>query len=144
MASDRLLLSNEKLTLHDMAMRLGVSTDVVLHKTERGDLFSFARVRRPDERLYPIYQLAPEIRLDVLSRAREALSDDGPLLHSYFTARDPDMADLTVREVLAGQAIAGFAPDDDACWLLAQPVSLRLLAVAAALERFSAVVQDWP
>ena len=137
------LLSAEELTLDDMAARLGVSNEEVLRRERAGDLFSYVRQSRGNKQLYPLYQLASDIHPDLIRRARRLLNPDLVLLHHFFTQRDPDMAHLSVREVLAGRARDGFEPSDAALWLLSLPMPRRMEAVQAALEREHAVSQGW-
>jgi hypothetical protein len=137
------LLSREELSIEEMAARLEVDTAEVLRREQAGELFSYRKSRRGEHPLFPAYQLAPEIYPDLLLHAGAVLQGSATSLETFFNWRDRDMAFLTVREVLAGQPMEGFQPDDDAWWLLAQPVSLRTQAVLAALERVRAVDQDW-
>lgn len=133
------LLSLEELSLGEVAARLAVSATEALRLEAAGRLFSYVKPRRGSERIYPSYQLAPEIAPDLLCAAGDALEWHGPTLAMFFSARDRDMADLCVREVLAGRALDGFEPDAAARWLLGQSASCRMQAVLASLERAKAV-----
>jgi hypothetical protein len=137
------LLASDELTLNEMAAHLGVASEKVLRRERAGDLLSYFKQRRGDERLYPIYQLAPEVQPGMVRRARAVLDQDVVLVHFFFTQRDPDLAHLSVREVLAGRVVDGFELDDDAAWLLSQPLPRRMEVVMGALARVSAVSQGW-
>lgn len=129
------LLALEQLTLEEMAAHLGVSTAEVQRREQAGDLFSFFRQSRGSERIYPIYQLAPEVHPAMIRRARAAFDPDLVQVHHFFTQRDRDLAHLSVREVLAGRPHESFKLDSVASWLLSLPYTRRLDAVLAALER---------
>lgn len=137
------LLLPKKLLLDEMAARLGLSAEEVLRKERACELFSYVKPRQSNARLYPVYQLAPEIYPDLLRRATNALTANGPLLDTYFSARDPDMAGLCVRELLAGRAFNGSHPDNEATWLLSLPAPRRLEAVLGALDRLVADAHRW-
>lgn len=138
------LLAVESLTTHQISRRLGVPDREVLLLEEAGDLFSYVRPNRSSEKLFPAYQLAAEIRPHLLRMAGRVLGLNGPLLDTFFNSRDPDLADLSVREVLAGKAFSNFTANPDAAWLLAQSFETRMEAVLGALERLRAVTQDGP
>ncbi|WOB11318.1 hypothetical protein [Piscinibacter gummiphilus] len=137
------LLSLEELSTQEMATRMGIDADELSCREQAGDLFSYVKPRRSSERMYPAYQLAPEIYPELLRTAMEVLGTDGPLLETFFSWRDRDLGGLNVREVLAGRPFEGFEPDEEAAWLLSLPAPRRKEAVMGALERMRAVAQDW-
>lgn len=145
---DDLLLSNEVLSLDQIATRLGVTHEEILRREALGELFSYVKPRLSDDRRYPEYQLARELHPHLVYIASQVLTPDGALLDSFFNSRDRDLAQLSVREVLAGRAFKTQDPASgdghDASWILAQPTSRRLGLVLGALERLRAVSQDWP
>ncbi|MBL0729410.1 hypothetical protein [Piscinibacter sp. HJYY11] len=129
------LLASEQLTLEEMAAYLGVSTAEVQRREQAGELFSFFRERRGSERLYPFYQLAPEVYPSLIQRTRAAFDPDLVQVHYFFTRRDPDLGRLSVRELLAGRPHESFELDSVGEWLLSLPFARRLDAALAALER---------
>ena len=136
------LLSRDELGMQAMATRLGISTEEVHQRESVGRLFSYLRCGR-GERVYPAYQLAAEIYPDLLRTAVEALTANGPLLDTFFNGCDCDLADLRVREVLAGRSLVLRTLDKDAAWLLSLPMACRMQAVMGALERLEAIVKGW-
>lgn len=138
------LLSVGVLTVGELAARLEVSTDRVRSLEQEGALFSYVRSTHAQERLYPLYQLAAELDAELLRRAHQLLGSEGALLHQFFSESDPDLADLCVREVLAGCAFEGHALDEEAALLLDQPVERRMEAVQGALERLHAATLGQP
>lgn len=137
------LLSRAEYSVEEMAAYLGVSCEEIERREQTGELFSYRRQSRGLEKLYPAYQLAPEIYPDLLRRARAMLDSDLVSLHFFFTQRDPDLGNLNVREVLAGHVAEGFELDEEASWLLVQPLPRRMEAVMGALDRMHAVNQGW-
>lgn len=137
------LLSRDEYSVEELAAYLGVSREEVERREQAGELFSFCRQRRGTERLYPAYQLAPEIHPNLLRQAREKLDPDVVSLHFFFTQRDPDLGHLSVREVLAGRAADGFHLDQETSWLLRLPLQQRIEAVMGALEREHTASQSW-
>lgn len=137
------LLSHEEYSSEEMAAYLGVSCEEIERREQAGELFSYCRQSRGLEKLYPAYQLAPEIYPDLIRRAREMLDADLVSLHFFFTQRDPDLGNLSVREVLAGHVVEGFELDEETAWLVMQPLPRRMEAVMGALGRMHAVSQGW-
>ena len=135
------LLSHAEYSVEVMAAYLGVSCEETERREQAGELFSYCRQSRGLEKLYPAYQLAPEIYPDLLRRARERLDSGLVSIHFFFTQRDPDLGNLSVREVLAGRAVDGFELDEESSWLLVQPLPRRIEAVMGALDRMQAVSQ---
>jgi len=145
MSADRseLLLSNEELTLVGLASLLNATSDDVVDRERAGKLFSFVRPQRSLDRCYPIYQLAPEIGVAMVSYYTMILGPDGPTLHTFFSGQDPDLFGLTVREVLGGKAVASRLLDDDAMRLLAKPLEERMQWVEDAAQRLKNIVHGW-
>jgi len=130
------LLSTDEFSVEEMAAHLGLSCEQVMQRDQAGDLFSYCKQSRGQQRLYPTYQVAlANSFLGLLQRAKAALESDMVQVHCFFTQRDPDLAGLSAREVLAGRPHEGFKLDSLSSWLLSLPLTMRLDAVLAALER---------
>ena len=138
------LLSTDEFSVEEMGAHLGLSCEQVMQREHAGDLFSFFKQSRGQQRLYPSYQVALANGFpDLLQRAKAALESDMVQVHTFFTQRDPELAGLSAREVLAGHPREGFKLDSHSLWLLALPLARRLDAVLAALERERANSQGW-
>ena len=141
------ILSNQELTLLELAEVLGVTTDEVLRREGVGELFSYVRPKDSDDRRYPIYQLAPELGAAMVRRYAEMLGHpDGATLHmSFFSWIDPDLGHLTVRELLCGKAKASATRPlgDEAAGLLSKPAEERMLWVEDAACRCRGILDGW-
>ena len=138
------LLSNDEFSVEEMAAHLGSSCEQVMQREQAGDLFSYCKQSRGQQRLYPTYQVALAKSFpDLLQRAKAALEPDNVQVHYFFTQRDPDLAGLSVREVLAGRPREGSKPNSLASWLLSLPLTRRVDAVLGALERERAHSEAW-
>ena len=141
------ILSNQELTLLELAEVLGVTTDEVLRREGVGELFSYVRPKESDDRRYPIYQLAPEIGPARLRRYDELLGHPGgATLHAaFFSWIDPDLGHLTVRELLCGKAKASARRPlgDEAAGLLSKPTEERMLWVEEAARRCRSILDGW-
>lgn len=138
------LLSTDEFSVEEMAAHLGLSCEQVMQREQAGDLFSYCKQSRGQQRLYPTYQVAlADCFPDLLQRAKAALGPNLVQVHYYFTQRDPDLAGLSVREVLAGRPREGFKLNELASWLLSLPFTRRLDAALIALERECAHSEGW-
>ena len=138
------LLSTDEFSIEEMAAQLGLGCEQVMQREQAGDLFSYCKQSRGQQRLYPTYQVALANSFpDLLQRAKAALQPDTVQVHYFFTQRDPDLAGLSVREVLAGRPREGFKPSSLALWLLSLPLTRRVDAVLGALERERAHSEAW-
>lgn len=138
------LLSTDEFSVEEMAVYLGLSCEQVMQREQAGDLLSYCKPSRGQQRLYPTYQVAlAESFPDLLQRAKAALEPDIVQVHYFFTQRDPHLAGLSVREVLAGRPRKGFKLDSLASWLLSLPLTRRVDVVLGALERERAHSDAW-
>jgi hypothetical protein len=138
------LASTDEFSVEEIASHLGLSCEQVMQREQAGDLFSYCKQSRGQQRLYPTYQVALVNSFpDLLQRAKAALEPDIVQVHYFFTQRDPDLAGLSVREVLAGRPREGFNLDSAASWLLSLPLTRRVDAVLGALERERAHSEAW-
>lgn len=138
------LLSTDELSVEEMAAHLGVSCEQVMQREQAGDLFSYCKQSRGKQRLYPTYQVALANSFPgLLQRVKAALEPDMVQVHCFFTQRDPDLAGLSVREVLAGRPREGFKPNSPASWLLSLSLTSRADAVMGALKRERAHSDAW-
>lgn len=138
------LLSTDEFSVEEIASYLGLSCEQVMQREHAGDLFSYCKQSRGQQRLYPTYQVALANSFpDLLQRAKAALVPNIVQVHYFFTQRDPDLAGLSVREVLAGRPREGFNLDSPASWLLSLPLTRRVDAVLGALERERAHRDAW-
>lgn len=138
------LLSTDEFSVEEMAAYLGLSCEQVMQREQAGDLLSYCKPSRGQQRLYPTYQVAlAESFPDLLQRAKTALGPDMVQVHYFFTQRDPDLAGLSVIEVLAGRPREGSKPNTPASWLLSIPLTRRVDAALGALERERAHRDAW-
>ncbi|MBL0729581.1 hypothetical protein [Piscinibacter sp. HJYY11] len=138
------LLSTDDFLVEEMAAHLGLSCEQVVQREHAGDLFSYCKQSRGQQRLYPTYQVALANSFpDLLQRAKAALEPNTVQVHCFFTQRDPDLAGLSVREVLSGRPRESLKLNSLASWLLSLPLTRRVDAVLSALERERAHSEAW-